>query len=120
LRAPLGGSEEGFALRVDHAQVTATTTVQLFKNRSDRHLLIKGLQYLNATGLAEDVANYFAITVQDDADSKVYGTWSTETGEEGSAGAGDYEALTLGADLVVAPGEEVKLVLTETGTATLP
>jgi hypothetical protein len=120
LRAPLGGSDEGFMWSAVHAQVTATTTVPLFQNRSDRHLLIKGLKYYNATGLAQDATNFFAITVENAAGNKVFGTWSTETGEEGSVGAGEYEALTLGANLVVAPGEAVELVLTEGGTATLP
>jgi hypothetical protein len=120
LRAPLGGSDEGFMWSAAHAQVTATTVVPLFQNRSDRHLLIKGLKYFNATGLVADATNFFAITVENAANDKTFGTWSTETGEEGSAGAGEYEALTLGPDLVVAPGEAVELVLTEGGTATLP
>lgn len=120
LRAPLGGSDEGFHQRTEHDQATATTEVALFKNRSDRHLLIRALRYYNATGLAAHASDFFAITVEDAAGTKVYGTWSTEDGEEGTIAAGAYVDLVLGDDLVVAPDEEVVLQLTETGTATLP
>jgi len=120
LRAPLGGSDDAGPFKADHAGVTADTTVPLFRNRSDRHMRIKAVDYYNATGLATHADNWFVIAVQNAAGTKVLADWSTDTGEEGTIAAATYVSLTLGADVIVTPGEEVVLQLTEGGTATLP
>ncbi len=120
LRATLGGTDAVSPMVFAHAQAAADTTVPLFKNRTDRHMRITAIDYYNATGLAEDATNFFELVVRDAAGTKVYGSWSTETDEEGTIAAATYVSLTLGANLVVAPGEEVVLLLDETETATLP
>lgn len=120
LRAPLGGVDAISPMRFDHAQVTGDTTLRLFKNDADRHMRIKSISYINPTGLAQDATNVFAIKVQDAAASKVYGTWDTTTGQNGTIAADTWVSLTLGTNLIVAPGEAVNLLLDEGGTATLP
>lgn len=118
LRAALGGSEVLAPMVFDHAQATGDVTQTLFKNASDRFLKLKAVQYLNATGLAEDAANFFEIKVSDG--TTVHASWSTKKDKEGTIAAATFVSLTLGAAPYIAPGATVSLILDETETATLP
>lgn len=113
---PLSGELAVF--QEDHAQVTADTTQFYFETPADRAVLVKEVVYYNATGLAQDVANFFDIQVKHG--STVVANWSTETGQEGTIAADTPVRLTNGSDLVIPPDTRVDLVLDETGTATLP
>jgi hypothetical protein len=104
----------------DHAQATADVTQFLAEISADRAFLVEEVVYYNATGLAEDAANFFNIKVQ--VGATVVANWSTETGQEGTIAADTPVRLTNGAaaNLILAPDSRLDLVLDETGTATLP
>jgi hypothetical protein len=117
----LGALVEQITLTYDHAQVTADTTVKLYKVPAGKKLRVVGVDYINPTGLAEDAANYFNIKVLKDA--TVMASWSTETGQQGTIAADTFVALAnsaTDADLVAAAAAIIALFLDETGTATLP
>ena len=104
-----------------HAQVTATASAKFWKNKTGRQLKVTSVQYLNVTGLAQDAANTFNISLRQG--SVVVADWDTTTGQEGTITADTHMNLTLSAtaaDLIIEPNEVLSLVLTETGTATLP
>jgi hypothetical protein len=108
----------------DHAQVTATTTVKLWKCPTGRDFIVDRVIYMNVTGLAEHADNWFTGKVQNaatvvatlfdtDSDGAGTNTLAADTFVEGTMAAAV-------ADRVVNEGEELSLVLTEGGTATLP
>ncbi len=119
---------EKFTLLQNHAQVTGTTTVKLYKVPTGRTLRLDRVSYVNVTGLAEDPANNFAGAVHNltgpvvaatlfntdsDLDPDTGASLAADTFVEGTLSATD-------ASRVFAAGDVVALVLTETGTATLP
>jgi hypothetical protein len=106
------------AYSVDHAQATADTTQFFFQTPADRAFVVEDVTYYNATGLAEDAANYFDIQLKHG--TTVVANWSTETGQEGTIAADTPVKPTLGSDLVIPPDTRVDLFLDETNTATLP
>jgi hypothetical protein len=119
--AALGHMVEQITLAYDHAQVTADTTIKLYKVPAGKKLRVIGIDYINPTGLAEDAANYFNVKVLKDA--TVMANWSTETGQQGTIAADTFVALVnsaTDADLVAAAAAIVALFLDETGAATLP
>ncbi len=113
--------QETFHKTFEHAQVTATTALKKWKNKTGRQVKITGVQYLNITGLAQDASNTFVIALKQG--SVVVADWDTTTGQEGTIAADTHVSLTMSAtaaDLIIEPDEILSLVLTETGTATLP
>lgn len=108
-----------------HAQVTATTTVKLWKCPTGRDFIVDRVLYMNVTGLAEDATNVFAGTLQNDATviATLFDTDSDGAGADNSLAADTFVEGTVSATVanrVVNAGEEVSLVLTEGGAATLP
>lgn len=105
---------------IDHPSVTADTTIKIAKVPTGQgKLRIREIQYVNATGLAVDAANFFKIQLK--AGSTLIGEWSTETGQDGALVANTFVALPLEAGAnVVDAGAVLDLVLDETGTQTLP
>ena len=113
--------QQVFHKTFEHVQVTATTTIKKWKNKTGRQLKITSVQYLNVTGLAVDASNSFKIALNQG--SVEVAKWSTATGAEGTVTADTHMNLTLSstaADLIIEPNEVLSVVLTETGTATLP
>lgn len=115
---------EKFMLLKEHAQVTATTTIKLYKVPAGRSLRLTAAQYVNVTGLANDGTNAFAGTIQNGSNVAAL-LFNTDSG--------DADVKAIAADTIVAAdlsatdafrtfaaGETVTLVLTEDGTATLP
>jgi hypothetical protein len=107
---------------VSHIQVTADATQFAYEVPANKTFVVDSVTYYNATGLAEDAANYFHLKVQDAAAAKVAADWSTETGQEGSIAADTPVTLTAGtlANRTFAAGTRINVFLDETGTATLP
>lgn len=109
-------------LSTSHAAVTDDTTgAVFFPGHPTKRVRVKKAQYFNATGLAANGANFFALSIRNGA--TVIASWSTITGGEGTIGAGEIENMTLSvvdADLVLEANEKLHFVLDETGTATLP
>lgn len=119
-RRPQNFEHDQHVISYDHASVTADTTVKLFK-ALERHFRVDAVRYVNPTGLAADAADYFNLKVQNGA--TVIANWSTETGQEGALVADtfvDFTEAADDADMVLAPGDELSVVLDETGTQTLP
>lgn len=110
--------QEKIVLSYDHAQLTDTATVKLWRAPSD--FRVDRVLYINPTGLAADATNFFDLTVMNGA-AQIAG-WSTETGEEGSIAADTFVVLTAGAaaDQKLDAGDVLSLAMTEDGTATLP
>jgi len=106
------------AFQVSHIQVTADTTQYFFETPAEHGLIVTEVVYYNATGLAEDAANFFDIQIKHG--TTVVANWSTETGQEGTIAADTPVRLTNGSNLVIPPDTRVNLVLDETNTATLP
>lgn len=114
--------QEPFLLAFDHVQVTADTTIKLFKVPDGKSLRIDGVDYVNPTGLAADASNHFNLKILKGA-STVMANWSTETGQQGEIAADTFVAMTLSAtdaNLVAAGADVISLFLDETGTQTLP
>lgn len=113
--------QERATLFLDHAALTATTTIKFFK--AARRCVVEAAQYLNVTGLAGDGTNAFAGELKQG--SVVVATlFNTDTGDVGGASvaADTFVTGTLGAtaNLVVEAGEILSFVATEDGTQTLP
>lgn len=112
-------------LTFDHAQLTANSTVKLFKVPAGKHLVVDGVDYINPTGLAENASNAFALTVQNASTVVANGidTDSDEPGADNGIAADTFIAMTVvtasGAN-VLDGGEILSAVFTEDGTATLP
>jgi hypothetical protein len=118
-RRPNQFLHEPFVLAYDHAQVTADTTIKLFK--AARKMRIKRVSYINPTGLAAHGSDYFSIKVMNGTNAAA--RWSTETGEEGTLTGDTFVEVPLSstdADTVVAKDAVIALFLDETGAATLP
>jgi hypothetical protein len=112
--------QEPFLLTYDHAQLTATTAVKLFKVPAGRKLRIDAVDYINPTGLAADASNYFALSLAGNTD---IASWSTQTGAEGAIAADTFISLVMSAtdaDCVLSAGDGLEVSFSETGTATLP
>jgi len=123
LSGQLGSENDDLAMvEYEHAQVTADTTIHLFKTPADRGFVITGVDYVNPTGLAASATDYYVISVKHGTGPVIAASWSTQTGQEGTLGADTQVALTNGtlANRTVPPGTQVDLVLDETGTQTLP
>ena len=108
---------------VDHAALTATTTVKLFTVPTGKTLRIDRVWYCNPTGLAGAAGNAFKGEVKNG--STVINTmFNTDTGAGGASLAADTPGFgtnsATDASLVLAAGDVLTLVFTETGTATLP
>lgn len=100
----------------DHASLTATTSVDIFK--ADRKMRVLRARYNNPTGLAQN-ANAFAITLSKTGSAVVA---SGIDSASAAIPAGTFPALTVaaGAASILNPGDVLSFVATETGTATLP
>ena len=117
-KRPNSVMQESFVLSYDHAQLTANTAIKLFK--PSRAFRIDAVRYVNVTGLAADVTDFFDVQVLIEA--AVSANWLTETGEEGTIAANTWVDATDGAaaDMVGAADDEIILNFVEGGTATLP
>lgn len=117
---------ERFTLLKEHAQATATTSLKVYKVPANRTLRLTRATYLNVTGLAEDNDNNFAGAVKNTTTvvADLFNTDANLDPDTGASLAADtFVEGTLSAtaaDHVFAGGDEVLLVLTETGAATLP
>ncbi len=106
-----------------HPSVTATSTYKVFK--AHRTYRVTRITYINHTGLAEDTTNTFAgdVKVGTDVVAALFATDSDLAGADNSLAASTFIVPTLNTDdavCVLEAGEELLLVLTEGGTATLP
>lgn len=107
-----------------HAAVTATTALKVYKVPANRSFRLTRAVYHNVTGLAADGTNAFAGTVQNG--STVAATlFNTDSGDAGGAALAadtfvEGSLSATDADRIFEAGEELSLVLTEDGTATLP
>lgn len=105
-----------------HASLTATTTDFLITVPTGKVFVVDAVQYYNATGLAADVSNYFALTIQNSGATKVAASWSTQTSAQGAITAATPVSLVNGtlANRTFTAGEIINFVATEAGSATLP
>ncbi len=126
MRRPNDFEAEKFTLSYDHAALTGTTTVKLYKVPTGRTLRVDRVSYINPTGLVEDTANNFAGAVKNgstvvaslfntdsDLDPDTGASLAADTFVEGTLSATDSERVLVAADIL-------SVVFTETGTATLP
>lgn len=123
-RRPNDVEAERLSLLKEHAELTATTTIKLYKVPAGRTFRLDSVQYNNVTGLAGHATDAFAGTVQNGA-TVAATLFNTDTGDAGGASlAADTPAFgtlsATSASRVFAAGDVVSLVLTEDGTATLP
>lgn len=115
---------ERVLLTYDHAALTATTTVKLYKVPAGRKFRVDAVDYINPTGLVEDATNAFAITLQN-ASTVVANGIDTDADEPGTntLPVDTFVAMnvvtTAGAN-VLAAADILSVVFTEDGTATLP
>lgn len=113
---------EKIALVKEHASVTQTTTIKVYKVPAGRTFRLDRASYINVTGLAADGTNAFAGTVQNAA-TVAATLFNTDSGDaDGAALAADtfVEGVVVAAAAVFAAGDIVSLVLTEDAAATLP
>lgn len=108
---------------VEHAQVTATTSIRLWSVPVGRKFRLDRALYINPTGLAEDATNWFEVSIQ--KGSTKMAAFSTDSDEAGTNTIPANTPLELPlaaaqADRVAVAGDIISLVLTEGGTATLP
>lgn len=99
--------------------ITATTAIKFHK--CAHSFLLESAELISPTGLVQDAANYFTITVK--KGTTVMATWSTLTGQEGTLTADTFKTMTKSAvsgALDAAKDDVLSLVMTLTGTQTLP
>lgn len=122
-RQPNREIQERITLTYDHAQLTGDLTVKLYDVPAGRKLKVERVRYINPTGLAEDAANYFAISVKNGS-TVVAGPLSTDSAGAGtnSIAADTFTAITVATDgsEVLDAGDVLSVLFDETGTATLP
>lgn len=110
------------AFPFDHASESATATLHVLKVPAGRSLQVDHVEYVNETGLAADPANYFVGTLQDGA-TVVAMLFNTDSSGGAALTAGAWNAATMSttpAHTALASGDSLTLVLTKTGTQTLP
>lgn len=116
-------SDEKFAFPFSHGSTTATTTIKVWRAPANRPFVIDRITYINVTGLAEDTANNFAGAIKNDGNlvADLFNTDSDLDPDTGASLAANtwVEPATL-TNRRVEGGDDITLVLTETGTATLP
>lgn len=117
-RKPGPLSDKLFDIRIDLAQITATTTSYLFTVPSDRYFkLVSASLYIATTGVTLDTSNYYAMQLQGHTsnlpDLANYSTHDT------AITAATLAAMTL-STTVAPPSTIVELVETLTGTKTRP
>lgn len=101
---------------VQHAALTATTTVKVFV--ATERTIVLGAQYLNPTGLVLDASNGFAIELRKGSTVVANGISTTVA----AVAANTHIAMTVVSDgaNVLEAGDVLTAVFTETGTANLP
>lgn len=115
--------QERVVLVFEHGQLTATTTIKLFKARRRFH--VDSVEYINPTGLAADATNAFRGEVKNGSTlvASIFNTDSNDDPAGAALPADTHVAGVLAAskpDRGLAKGDVLSLVLTEDGTATLP
>ena|SRR5688572_8236862 len=124
-RRPNDVEVEKFTLLKEHGALTDTTTINVYKVPTGRTLRLDRVSYINVTGLLEDNANNFAGAILNDA-TTVATLFNTDANLDPDTGASlEADTFVEGAFVsealrVFDAAEIVSLVLTETGTATLP
>lgn len=106
---------------VTHASTAATLSEKLWTIPAGKTWRLDAVWYNNPTGLAADASNYFTITIK--KGTTVMFTWSTQTGTNGALAADTPVNLVpsaTDADTVAVDGDVISMVLTKTGTQTLP
>lgn len=115
--------QERIAFAVDHAELTATTTMKLYKAPAGRKFRLDRALYLNPTGLAADNTNAFSGAIKNG--SAIMATLFNTDGNDVPAGASlaadtFVEGVVSTTLAVLAAGETLDITFTEDGTATLP
>ena len=109
---------------IDHAALTATTTVKGWKVPAGKSFQVTRVTYHNVTGLAEDPTNVFAGDLKNGATviATLFNTDSDGAGTNTLVADTTVEGVlsATAADAWLDAGEQLSLVLTEGGTATLP
>jgi hypothetical protein len=105
-------------LVADHAEVTADTTIKLYKVPTARKLRVRKVEYVNPTGLAADGSNYFVVAAKNG--STVIASKSSAAAEFAADTVTELTQSATDSDMVLDADEELSLSLDETGTATLP
>ncbi len=124
MRRPEPYEAEKFTLGYDHAALTDTLAVKLYKVPTGRRLRIDRISYINPTGLVGHGTDAFAGEVKNGS-TVVASLFNTDTGDAGGASlAADtfVEGVLNATDAnrVLAAGDILSAVFTEDGSATLP
>lgn len=125
-RRPNTKLEEKVVLSFDHAALTGTTAVKLWKCPAGKRFVLDRAAYINPTGLVEDNANNFAGAVMNGATvmATLFNTDANLDPDTGASLAADtFVEGTLSATAAntwLAAGDVLSVAFTETGTATLP
>lgn len=122
-RRPNNVLRERVVIPIDHPSVSATTALKFFK--ATGAFRVSSVKYINPTGLAEDPDNTFAGAIKNGATvvATLFDTDSDNPPESDSLPADTWVDGALSAtdaNLVLAPGDTLSLVLTKGGTQTLP
>ena len=105
---------------LDHPSTAATATFAV-ETLLAGTFRVTAIEILNPTGLAQDPANYFSVSLL--AGATTIGTFSTLTGAQGTITANTSALFVLSAtdaNCVAPQGSLLKLVFTKTGTQTFP
>lgn len=122
-RRPIKFEQERISFPLDHAALTSTTTIKLYKAPAGRKFRLDRILYINPTGLAADATNAFKLEVKNGSTlmSTVFNTDSDDVPAGASIAADTFvEPSIIAAAAVLAATEELSLVFTEDGTSTLP
>lgn len=101
-----------------HASLTATLVEELLK--VTRRMRVVRVSYGNATGLAVNASNFFALTLVKTGSVVVATGASTATVAIPAGGFTSMVLSTVGGALFLEAGETLSFSATRTGTATLP
>jgi hypothetical protein len=123
-KRPNNKLEEKVVFAYDHASVSATTTIKLWKCPTGKSFVLDRASYISPTGLVGDATNAFAGTIQNGA-TVMATLFNTDTGDAGGATlpVDTFVEGTLSATAAntwLAAGDVMSLVLTEDAAAVLP
>lgn len=123
-KIPNSKLEERVVMSYDHAQTAATLSVKLWKCPTGRSFVVDRVVYVNPTGLATDASNYFVGEVKNTTAGVTMDTvFNTNSAGGAALVANTFATGALSATAAnqwLASGDEMSLVLTKTGTQTLP
>jgi hypothetical protein len=107
-----------YTIPYDHAALTATASPEIFK--ATERTRVMGARYGNATGLAQNGSNSYALTMSKTGSVAVATGANTATTAIPAGGFTEFTLSAVAGAVVLEVGDVLSFTATRTGTQTLP